>query len=147
MTFYVSIHAPFNVSTLRYICPLIHRLCFNLHSLWLWYCGTDLLRFKSELEDYKKEKGEMRRVKALLVGVEEEYTAIVWEHETLSQRFAGNPIFLISANYPISLISAIPILTCVDQIWLACRTENGTWRIATKFPCQCLRCQAEEYLS
>ena len=54
-------------------------------------CSTDLLRFKSELEDYKKEKGEMRRVKALLLGVEEEYTAIVWEHETLSQRFAGDP--------------------------------------------------------
>ena len=48
----------------------------------------DLVRLKSELEDYKKEKAEMRRVKALLVGIEEEYTAIVWEHETLSQRFA-----------------------------------------------------------
>ena len=60
----------------------------------------DLLRFKSELEDYKKEKGEMRRVKALLVGVEEEYTAIVWEHETLSQRFAGDLSFSILDPYP-----------------------------------------------
>ena len=48
----------------------------------------DLVRLKSELEEYKKEKAEMRRVKALLVGVEEENAAIVWEHETLSQRFA-----------------------------------------------------------
>jgi len=48
----------------------------------------DLVRLKSELEEYKKEKAEMRRVKALLVGVEEEHAAIVWEHETLSQRFA-----------------------------------------------------------
>ena len=57
----------------------------------------DLLRFKSELEDYKKEKGEMRRVKALLVGVEEEHTAIVWEHETLSQRFAGDSAVILSS--------------------------------------------------
>ena len=63
----------------------------------------DLLRFKSELEDYKKEKGEMRRVKALLVGVEEEYTAIVWEHETLSQRFAGDRPCLIRYSYSLSL--------------------------------------------
>jgi DNA repair exonuclease SbcCD ATPase subunit len=47
----------------------------------------DLVRLKSELEDYKKEKGEMRRVKASLVVVEEDYTSISWEFETLGQRF------------------------------------------------------------
>jgi growth arrest-specific protein 8 len=48
----------------------------------------DLVRLKNEYEDYKKEKAEMRRVKASLVVVEEDFTMISWEHETLCQRFA-----------------------------------------------------------
>jgi growth arrest-specific protein 8 len=48
----------------------------------------DLVRLKGELEEYKKEKAEGKRVKAALVVVEEEHKGLVWEFETLSQRFA-----------------------------------------------------------
>lgn len=48
----------------------------------------DVLRLRSELEDYRKEKAEMRRVKAALVVVEGSQSTVSWEHETLLQRFA-----------------------------------------------------------
>ncbi len=47
----------------------------------------DVLRLRSELEAYRKEKAEMRRVKAALVLVEGSQSTIMWEHETLLQRF------------------------------------------------------------
>lgn len=47
----------------------------------------DVVRLRSELDDYKKEKLEMRQVKAQLVIVEEECSTVNWEHEVLLQRF------------------------------------------------------------
>mmetsp|Transcript_2603 Transcript_2603/g.4739 ORF Transcript_2603/g.4739 Transcript_2603/m.4739 type:complete len:476 (+) Transcript_2603:155-1582(+) len=47
----------------------------------------DVIRLRSELEDYKKEKTEMRTVKSQLVVVEEECSTVSWEHEVLLQRF------------------------------------------------------------
>ena len=48
----------------------------------------DLVRLKGELKDYLKEKDEMTEVKKNLVVVEEKNKALVWEYETLGQRFA-----------------------------------------------------------
>ena len=48
----------------------------------------DVLRLRSELEAYRKEKAEMRRIKAALVLVEGSQSTVMWEHETLLQRFA-----------------------------------------------------------
>ena len=48
----------------------------------------DVLRLRNELEEYKKEKNEMRRVKAALVVVEGSQSSLSWEHETLMQRYA-----------------------------------------------------------
>lgn len=48
----------------------------------------DVLRLRAELEAYRKEKAEMRRVKAALVLVEGSQSTVMWEHETLLQRFA-----------------------------------------------------------
>jgi hypothetical protein len=47
----------------------------------------DLIRLRSELEDYKKEKGDMRRIKSSLVVVEGDQSSVAWEYETLLQRF------------------------------------------------------------
>jgi hypothetical protein len=47
----------------------------------------DVIRLRSELDDYKKEKTEMRNVKSQLVVVEEECSTVSWEHEVLLQRF------------------------------------------------------------
>jgi hypothetical protein len=47
----------------------------------------DVLRLRSELEAYRKEKAEMRRIKAALVIVEGSQSTVMWEHETLLQRF------------------------------------------------------------
>lgn len=47
----------------------------------------DVIRLRSELDDYKKEKMEMRHVKSQLVVVEEECSTVSWEHEVLLQRF------------------------------------------------------------
>ena len=67
----------------------------------------------------------MRRVKALLVGVEEEHTAIVWEHETLSQRFAGNSAAILS-----SLIVVDPSTVVANSLLPA----NNSLLIADPFP-------------
>lgn len=47
----------------------------------------DVIRLRAELDDYKKEKIEMRHVKSQLVVVEEECSTVSWEHEVLLQRF------------------------------------------------------------
>lgn len=47
----------------------------------------DVIRLRSELDDYKKEKAEMRSVKSQLLVVEEECSTVSWEHEVLLQRF------------------------------------------------------------
>jgi growth arrest-specific protein 8 len=48
----------------------------------------DVIKLRAELEDYNKEKEEMRRVKAALQVVEAQSSTSSWEHETLKQRFA-----------------------------------------------------------
>lgn len=47
----------------------------------------DLVRLRAEYEAYKKEKADMRRVKAALLVVENDQSSITWEYETLLQRF------------------------------------------------------------
>lgn len=46
----------------------------------------DVVRLRGELEDYKAEKAEMRRVKAALLVVEGSQSGVSWEYETLAQR-------------------------------------------------------------
>jgi len=48
----------------------------------------DAIRLRGELDDYNKEKAEMRRIKAALVVVEDESSNLAWEYEVLRQRFA-----------------------------------------------------------
>ena len=48
----------------------------------------DVIKLRVELEDYNKEKEEMRRVKAALQVVEGQSSTSSWEHETLIQRFS-----------------------------------------------------------
>lgn len=48
----------------------------------------DVVRLRGELEDYRKEKGEMKQFKASLLIAETEHTSLKWEYETLLQRFA-----------------------------------------------------------
>jgi growth arrest-specific protein 8 len=48
----------------------------------------DVLRLSGELEEYNKEKNEMRRVKSALHVLEHQSTSFSWEHETLLQRFS-----------------------------------------------------------
>ena len=47
----------------------------------------DVVKLRVELEEYQKEKEEMRRVKAALQVVESQASTSSWEHETLNQRF------------------------------------------------------------
>lgn len=47
----------------------------------------DVIKLRVELDDYHKEKEEMRRVKAALQLVEGQGSTSSWEHETLLQRF------------------------------------------------------------
>eukprot|EP01038_Epipyxis_sp_PR26KG_P011436 gene11436-15323_t len=46
----------------------------------------DVLRLRAELDEYKREKAEMRNVKAALLVVEGGQTNVSWEYETLLQR-------------------------------------------------------------
>jgi growth arrest-specific protein 8 len=48
----------------------------------------ELLRLRSEYEDYKHEKADMTKVKAALALIESEYSNLKWENETLIQRHA-----------------------------------------------------------
>jgi growth arrest-specific protein 8 len=48
----------------------------------------DVIRLRHELDDYRQEKAEMRRVKAALLVVEGGQSSIGWEHETLTQRLS-----------------------------------------------------------
>jgi hypothetical protein len=47
----------------------------------------DVIRLRSELEEYNVEKGEMRKVKGALLVVEAEHKSLNWEYEVLQQRF------------------------------------------------------------
>lgn len=49
----------------------------------------DVIRLRSELDDYKAEKAEMRRVKAQLLIVEDNQSSVSWECETLVQRLVN----------------------------------------------------------
>lgn len=46
----------------------------------------EAVRLREELEEYNKEKAEMRRVKAGLVVVEDDCSSLSWEYEVLQQR-------------------------------------------------------------
>lgn len=48
----------------------------------------DVVHLQTELEEYNKEKAEMRRVKGLLHVFDNQASGFGWEHETLLQRFA-----------------------------------------------------------
>jgi hypothetical protein len=48
----------------------------------------DVVRLTVELEEYNKEKAEMRKVKSALHVLEHQSSSSTWEHETLIQRFA-----------------------------------------------------------
>lgn len=47
----------------------------------------DVVRLTGELEEYNKEKAEMRKVKSALHVLEHQSSSFTWEHETLVQRF------------------------------------------------------------
>ena len=49
--------------------------------------NEDVIKLKNDFEDYKKEKNEMKQVKASLQVEESEFTTLKWEYETLLQRF------------------------------------------------------------
>ncbi|KAJ1423224.1 growth-arrest-specific micro-tubule binding-domain-containing protein [Ochromonadaceae sp. CCMP2298] len=48
----------------------------------------DVIRLRAELDEYRLEKAEMRRVKAALLVVEGGQSSVAWEHETLVQRLS-----------------------------------------------------------